>query len=278
MSEAETISRVKQPNTVATLTRDLRALGLAEGSVVIVHSSLSAIGWTAGGPQAVVEALLTAVGERGTIVMPTHTTQYSDPAGWQAPAVPESWIEIIRRERPAFHPALTPTRGMGAVVECFRTHPRAKRSLHPLYSFAAAGPLADEMTRQSLDDSMGEHSPLAHLYARDALVLLLGVDHGNNTSLHLAEYRSGVPAKREYYDLFVQVDAPPPGREGRRCVHFSDRELDSEGFAFIGAEWEKQASDNDLTVAHVGAVASRLLRQRPVVDYAAKRLPELRST
>ncbi len=276
MSEAETISRVKEPNTVASLTRQLAELGLTEGSVVIVHSALSALGWTAGGAQAVVEALLTAVGRAGTIVMPTHTGQNTDPAEWEAPPVPESWIETIRRERPAYHPAFTPTRGMGTIVECFRTHPGAKRSMHPLYSFAALGPLADVLAEQPLDDAMGEGSPLAHLYSHDASVLLLGVDHSNNTSLHLAEYRSGIPATREYHDLCIQVDGVPPDPAGRRYVQFSDRRLDSEDFAQIGAEWEQQAADSDLSTGHIGAAPSRLLRQRPIVDYAMRRLPQVR--
>lgn len=70
MAESDAIAATERPATVSTLIADLEALGLRRDDVVIVHSSLSALGWVAGGAQAVVEALLAAVGPGGTIVMP----------------------------------------------------------------------------------------------------------------------------------------------------------------------------------------------------------------
>jgi len=71
MPESTTIQNTDKPATIDSLTTDFRALGVTEGSVLLVHSSLSALGWVAGGSVAVVEALLRAVGASGTIVMPT---------------------------------------------------------------------------------------------------------------------------------------------------------------------------------------------------------------
>lgn len=121
--ERAAIERVDEPNTVASLTADLRDLGVEPGDAVLVHSSLSALGWTAGGPQAVVDALRAAVTDSGTLVLPTYTGQYTDPADWSRPPVPESWVETIRESMPPFRPAVTPARGVGAVPECFRTTP-----------------------------------------------------------------------------------------------------------------------------------------------------------
>lgn len=110
---------------------------------IIVHSSLSSMGWVCGGGVAVVQALMDVVSEEGTIVMPTHTVDNSDPSEWENPPAPEDWWSIIRENMPAYHPDFTPTRAMGKIVEVFRTYPDVKRSHHPTYSFAAWGKHAD---------------------------------------------------------------------------------------------------------------------------------------
>ena len=71
----------------------------------MVHSSLSKLGYVCGGEVAVVEALIDVVGEDGTIVMPTHSADYTDPIFWGEPAVPKEWFEDIRKE-PASQRAL----------------------------------------------------------------------------------------------------------------------------------------------------------------------------
>ncbi len=69
-----------QPQTRSSLRAELTALGVRPGSVLLVHSSVSALGWVAGGPVAVVQALLDALGPDGTLVVPPHTPGNSDPA------------------------------------------------------------------------------------------------------------------------------------------------------------------------------------------------------
>src|SRR5215467_1319735 len=124
-----------EPRTRASLAADLRALGLRPGSVVIVHSSLSSLGWVCGGPVAVVEALLDVLGPNGTLVVPTHSGDNSDPAEWRRPPVPETWWPIIREHMPAYDPARTPSTGVGIIPETVRTWPGALRSNHPRTSF-----------------------------------------------------------------------------------------------------------------------------------------------
>ena len=80
MSVARVLARTRgSPVTIASLTRDLRSLGVKPGAVLLVHSSLSSLGWVSGASAAVVLALEEAVGPRGTIVMPSQT-DLSDPA------------------------------------------------------------------------------------------------------------------------------------------------------------------------------------------------------
>jgi aminoglycoside 3-N-acetyltransferase len=261
VSESDTIDAVDRPATVASLTDDLRQLGVHEGEVVIVHSSLSRLGWVAGGAQAVVQALMTVVGPTGTVAMPTHTAHLTDPARWTNPPVPADWVATIRAEMPAFDRALTPTREMGEVVECFRHHSRSLRSDHPTESFAANGPMASRIIdHHPLTPAMGEGSPLHHLYDLDASVLLLGVDHANNTSLHLAEYRSSWPSKHTYTEgVPMMVDG------GRQWVQFEDLAIDADDFATIGDAFAATGRERQ---GPVGAGVGRHFSMRTVVDFA----------
>ena len=134
------------PRTRSSLLADLQQLGMRPGVTLMVHASLSSLGWVAGGPVAVVLALLNAVGEGGTLVMSSFTGDLTEPSYWQHPPVPEHWQQIIRDETPAFDPAITPTRMMGRVAETFRTWPGTLRSDHPHFSVCARGALAQTIT------------------------------------------------------------------------------------------------------------------------------------
>src|SRR5215207_9779931 len=158
--------------TVRSLAADLAELGLPGGATVLVHSSLSSLGWVCGGAPALLAALERALGPAGTVVVPTFTPDLSDPAGWRRPPVPESWWAEIRRSMPPYHPDRTPSRNMGALAELVRTQPAAVRSPHPQTSFAALGPLAEKLlSSHPPAPRLGPGCPLDAMCRTGALVL-----------------------------------------------------------------------------------------------------------
>jgi aminoglycoside 3-N-acetyltransferase len=247
------------PFTSEALAADLRNLGVAGGSTLVVHSSLSSLGYVTGGAHAVVLALRDVLGPEGTLVVPTHSGSLSDPAQWQHPPVSESWWATIRESMPAYDPALTPTEHMGAVAELVRHLPAAVRSAHPTVSFAAVGPNAAAVTDgHELGDGLGETSPLARLYDLDAAVLLLGVGHANNTSLHLAEHRSRTrPTTTDGVPLLVDGH--------RRWVTYSLPDFDTSDFDAVGAAATAAGLE---VVGTVGRARARLVGVPALVDFA----------
>lgn len=259
MSESKAIEAADSPRTRQSLAADLRRLGLRAGSVVLVHSSLSRLGWVCGGPVAVVQALMDVITPEGTLVMPTHSGDYSDPARWGNPPVPESWWQTIRDTMPAFDPRYTPTRGMGAIVEVFRKWPGVVRSNHPAVSFAAWGKQAQFVTaNHELDYGLGEGSPLARIYDLDGWVLLLGAGYDSNTSYHLAEYRAPGSVPED-------LGGPLLVEGRRRWVEFKDIEIDSDVFPEIGARMEALQA---VRIGPVGSAQARYFSQREAVDFA----------
>ncbi|MFJ2717669.1 aminoglycoside N(3)-acetyltransferase [Streptomyces sp. NPDC087437] len=249
------------PPTGPLVTRDtiaegLRDLGVRPGETLLVHSSLSSLGWVCGGQVAVVQGLLDALGPDGTLVVPTHCGDLSDPARWSRPPVPEEWWDTIRATMPAYDPRVSPSFGVGVIPETVRTWPGALRSAHPQTSFAAIGPRAAGIVDgHATDCRLGERSPLARLEALGARVLLLGAGYGSCTCFHLAEYRIPGPLTRE----------GRPGPHGWEVV--TDVSITSERFDELGHDFER---DRPVVRGTVGAARSRLFPVADAVAYAER--------
>lgn len=178
------------------LIRHLGALGLRPGDLVMVHSSMKAVGPILGGPNEMIEALLTVVGTDGTVMM------YVD---WEDGA--QSLTRTDRQEPlpgrlmeawPAFDPAKARAdRSYGILPEFLRTWPGAHRSGNPGASVAAVGARAGWICADHpLDYGYGPASPLAKLVDAEGRVLLLGSPLENVTLLHFSEHMARLPNKR----------------------------------------------------------------------------------
>jgi aminoglycoside 3-N-acetyltransferase len=168
------------------LTSGLKSLGLDSTRPVIVHASLSAFGEVRGGAQTVLGALLAV---QPALMMPAFT--------YKTMLVPEEgpldngleygesrsqnlMAEFFKMDLPA-------DGSLGSIAETLRVYPAAHRSMHPILSFA--GVQVDEaLQAQTLEDPL---APVGVLAGQDGWVLLLGVNHTANTSLHYAEKLAG---------------------------------------------------------------------------------------
>lgn len=162
--------------TPAPVTREdirhaLETLGIRRGHALVVHSSLKRFGHVDGGADAVVEALLAAVGPEGLVTMPVYASSV-DGNG-----------DLLREPAPG-SPVST-----GVIAATFGRHPQVTFAPHPLYAYAFYGKDAPDLARkcERLLVPYGKDQPLACLFPRQGFIVQLGVDDITNTSIHVAE-------------------------------------------------------------------------------------------
>ncbi|MGH7718287.1 MAG: AAC(3)-IV family aminoglycoside N-acetyltransferase [Gemmatimonadaceae bacterium] len=225
----------------AELASQLRALGVCEGGVLLVHMSYRAVRPVDGGPAGVIDALRTAVGHEGTVVMP-------------------SWGDD---DEAPFDPANTPVSAtLGATADLFRRLPNVHRSAHP-FAFAALGPRAAAVTADPLP--LPPHrleSPVGRVYQLDGQILLLGVGHDANTTIHLAEVLAQVP-----YGVPKHCTVLEDSRPVR--IHYEENDHCCQRFAFADDWLRARSLQREGPVGHAPA---RLARSRDVVTVVREHL------
>ncbi|MFH1523941.1 MAG: AAC(3) family N-acetyltransferase, partial [Chloroflexota bacterium] len=175
---------------------------------VIVHASLKSFGQVDDGAQTVVSAL-TAVFP--IVVVPTFTykTMVTPLDGPEHNAIKYGSGTDLNRMAEFFTPEMPADPLMGIISETLRKYPNASRSIHPIQSFAGIN--ADEiLATQRMVDPL---APLGALEQADGWVVLIGVDHTANTSIHYAEKLTG---RRQFvrWALTLQGVVECPGFPG----------------------------------------------------------------
>jgi aminoglycoside 3-N-acetyltransferase len=172
--------------TKEALLMDLKKIGLVEGDSVLVHSSLSKIGFVPGGAATVIDALFEAVGSKGTLLFPTF------------PAKGKNKTHV--EDHPFFDIINTPSQ-MGSITEYFRKMPDVFRSFHPTDPVCAKGPLAEYYTNTHYGQltPYNEYSPFRKLCEKKGKILMIGTTlNGACTNLHTLE--DAVNFKYPVYD------------------------------------------------------------------------------
>ncbi len=252
--------------TRGRLVEDLRRLGLSSSQVVMLHASVSAIGWVIGGPDVVLQAILDVLGPEGTLMM--YVGWEDDPsklAEW-----PEEWQRAYLEECPPFDPQRSrANRKWSILTEYLRTWPGACRSDHPEASVAAVGAKAQWLTENHpLHYPYSPGSPFAKLCAARGKALLLGAPLNTLTVLHHAETLARIPNKRTVrYKM-------PVLRDGQRVwVELEDIDTSRGAFDWEGGNYfeaiarEYLASGKGRT-GRVGAADSHLFEAAGLVRFA----------
>jgi len=177
--DLKTRKKEKVHVTKEDIKRGLKELGLKRGDVVGVHSSLGSFGYVDGGADAVINALLETVGEGGTLVMPSYSTNRENVERTQREIeLGITWKSKILPYDPNKTPCWT-----GTIPETFRKRKGVVRSPNPTHSLAASGPKAEELVK-------GWNK----LLESDGYILLLGVNLGCCSAMHLAEKQVQLPS------------------------------------------------------------------------------------
>lgn len=243
--------------TEERLAGDLRELGLREGASVLVHLSMDAIGPIEGGEETLLRAFRSVLGETGTLLVPTFSYTSVDPADWETPPAASEDLERMRGLIEPFDLQETPAdpEKTSLFSETVRRQPDALRSDHPLVSFSAIGANAEFLTRHvPFHYPLGSESPLARLHQLDGLVLLIGVKHRDNSSLHMAEVWAEVPYVHRARSLKSGPGAWSVMKGSPEC---------SEGFDRIESLLHQSRI---LRRGYVGNAPTQVMRQRAMVS------------
>jgi aminoglycoside N3'-acetyltransferase len=227
---------------VVEIVEQLRELDVEPGGVLLVHTAFSNVRPVEGGPEGLIDALQTAIGPGGTLVMPSMSDVDDE----------------------LFDPARSACRDMGVVADTFWRLPGVLRSDSP-HAFAARGPRAAEITLpHPLEIPHGADSPVGRCHELDAQVLLLGVGHDADTTVHLAENLAGV-RYRIHHESTVLRD----GRVMR--ARYSEVDHCCQNFSLLDAWLESEHAQRR---GRVGRAESRLARAQDIVRAALRRLSQ----
>lgn len=152
----------------------LMRIGVRKGDILLVHSSLTALGHVKDGPEAAIDALLEAVGPQGTILMPAYP-------------ITGDWMTRVS-SGVLFDPQRSPS-GFGKITDVFWRRSGVWRSLHPTHSVAAYGLHAEYLVRdhEKSPTPCGHPSPFRKLIELNGRILHLGSPFWATSSFHVVE-------------------------------------------------------------------------------------------
>ena len=170
-------SKKKETPMREELLGALSDAGIGSGDIVFVHSDVAPV--IAAGNifksretlSILTECFLEVVGKQGTLVVPAFNYDFCRGAAYsheKSPSQVGLWSNHVLQD------------------------PRAKRSFHPIFSAAAIGANAADLTRGVSKSSFGEDSLFHRLHEQNAKLVFFNASFYYCTFIHYAEQKIGV--------------------------------------------------------------------------------------
>ena len=256
------------------LLKDLAALGLKAGDVAMVHVSLRKIGlaradFGAGGAELLLDALDTAVGPEGTLLMVLGTDYAMDRVNLQPP---EARAALLAGTPPFDHINAPVLPEVGWFAEAFRLRTGTLVSANPSGRFGARGAEAAALLAdQPWHDYYGPGSPLDKLCRRGGKILRLGANPDTVTALHFAEYLADLPAKhRTRWDYVVEGAEGEPEHVWIGCLDDAQGIADWDGDDYFALILEAYLALGRHREGPVGAARAELIDAADLVAFGAR--------
>jgi len=172
------------------LVSEFKRIGLKKNDVILVHSSFKAFGGVEGGPQTVIDALLTVIGTEGTLITPRFNFDFSTHGTtWDIRTTPSH---------------------MGIISEFVRKDPRSFSIFHPIYSFCIIGKNAKQLAEHRYKGSYSKDSIFHKLRTLDAKILQIDCVYKGTTMIHHVEEMLQVEYK--YFKNFTGIVIDEDGK------------------------------------------------------------------
>ncbi len=183
---------------------------LEVGDTVLVHSSIkrTLMEYRRKGilvtPQDILESFLRVIGSRGTLILPLFNFEFTK-------GIP---FDIRTTESQ-----------MGALTVVGRNHPKAVRTGHPIYSFAAIGHYASEFEKIDNKSGYGQDSPFGMLMTLNGKIACLDLeDQQSMTFYHHIEEMKRVDYR--YFKSFSGDYTDKIGRTQKKTYTLYVRDVD----------------------------------------------------
>jgi len=236
--------------TFERLVEDFRDLGVEEGDTLLVHSSYKSFGPVDGGPQTVVRALEAALGEEGTLIMPTFNFDFNKGTPWDVRTTPSK---------------------MGVLTELVRTDPRAKRVFHPFYSFAILGKHAETLGNLRYKSSYERNSVFGKLRDLDGKIMVIGLSYNNSmTFFHHIEQMEGVDYR--FLKQFTGEVTDENGHTYTDTFEMLVRDIDKGVMTMVDPMGGLMEKAGIIKVCRIGEADVKLMKANEVYEFTAREM------